>query len=132
MENMISGDFDEFLKDPRTHLEKGLFQNFADDKLFIKTDEHGSLGIQAVRDIGAGEFLIVEQAITSSKNSDEMKSKSDLIKKCHKIYELGGHRALRLSYLKSSESEKHSGDLPQIEAFYQTLYRKYKIKTLSE
>lgn len=42
---MISGDFDDFLKDPKSFIEKGLFQNFADDKLFIKTDADGCLGI---------------------------------------------------------------------------------------
>ena len=42
------------------YFDKNLFQNFVDDKIFIKTDENGVLGLQAVRDIGAGEFLIVE------------------------------------------------------------------------
>jgi len=129
---MISGDFDDFLKDPKTYLDKGLFQNFADDKLFIKPDADGCLGLQAVRDIGAGEFLIVEQALVSSKHSDSEKSKNDLVKKCQDVLEIGGHRALRLSYLKSSDSEKLSGDLPQIEVFYQTLYRKYKMKQLNK
>ena len=70
--------------------------------------------------------------MNSSQNIDKEKSEKDLIEKCSSVIDLGGHKALRLSCLKKSLEEKHTGDLPQIEVFYQTLYKKYKMKTLSK